>query len=87
MFVFALYVLIPICFLFFKNRLIGYFCSSVLGSILLVTNMVLLESKAADSDFDIVFLISIFLWMAITFIVYAIVYFLLGLTGRIINKK
>jgi len=87
MFVFALYALIPIVFLFLKNRLVGYFCSSILGSILLVSNMLILESKATDSDFDVVFLFSIFLWVFITFFVYALFYFLFGFLNKAISKK
>lgn len=69
---------------FFTNKLVGYLASSLLGSVLLLGNMLYLESKAFDSDMDLIFLLVLLFWLLMTFIYNAVVF---SLISAFINRK
>lgn len=80
MFAFSLVVAIPlISIMLFERRVYAFLVSAPLGAIVLWANMVSIEARASESDFDLIFGIACLFWAVVLICGYAALCFLSSL--------
>jgi hypothetical protein len=76
---FLLLVAIPFCaFKVTQSPFVGWLIACFSGCPILIARMIYLESKAVDSDFDLIFLIGIVLWCGILNFLYGVCAIVVG---------
>ena len=76
-----------ICFSVCKSTMMRFLISSIFGIFIIAGRMRFLEAKSQDSDFDLIFLLSVIAWSVLVCVLYVIYLAIMVIVKRLFSKE
>ena len=74
-------------YILIRSMLVAYVCALALGSIILISRIIFLESQAKNCEFDAIFLVSSVIWLCALAFGYLVLFLLFYIARRITKGR